>query len=106
MEKIKHVLVAAAAVLSTTAAMAQAQCRMTVDANGRNAYVCPDGQYPRHAAPLPDRSFNGDACTSGDCGGHRAGYTWAQRNRITSVAECSGKAQSFVNGCMAYAQGQ
>ncbi|KQC08084.1 MAG: hypothetical protein APR62_05455 [Smithella sp. SDB] len=41
-------------------------------------------------------------CT-GDCSGHNAGYEWAEENEITDPGDCSGKSQSFIEGCEAYA---
>jgi hypothetical protein len=40
-------------------------------------------------------------CTS-DCGGHDAGYSWAQDNGISSPDDCGGNSQSFTEGCEAY----
>jgi hypothetical protein len=78
------------------------QCHTEPD--GR--YVCPPGQYPRYRAPLPDATFHGDACTTPECSGHQAGYAWARRKGITDPGQCSGKSQSFVDGCIAYAEGR
>lgn len=43
------------------------------------------------------------ACTS-DCGGHNAGWAWAEENGITDPGECGGNSQSFIEGCEAYAE--
>jgi hypothetical protein len=42
-------------------------------------------------------------CTS-DCSGHEAGYAWAERNDIADPAMCGGHSQSFIGGCMDYAE--
>jgi hypothetical protein len=42
-------------------------------------------------------------CTS-DCSGHDAGYRWADENQIFDPAACGGNSQSFIEGCMAYAE--
>lgn len=41
-------------------------------------------------------------CTS-DCGGHDAGWQWAQDNGVTDSSECSGSG-SFEDGCAAYVE--
>lgn len=41
-------------------------------------------------------------CTS-DCSGHEAGYDWAADNGITDPSECDGNSDSFIEGCVAYA---
>ena len=43
------------------------------------------------------------ACTS-DCGGHNAGWAWAEENGVTDPGECGGNSQSFIEGCEAYAE--
>jgi hypothetical protein len=45
------------------------------------------------------------ACTQ-DCSGHRAGYTWAEKNEISALTDCGGNSQSFINGCKAYVYDQ
>lgn len=50
-------------------------------------------------------TFKGYQCTK-DCSGHRAGYAWAQRKGITDASQCTGNSRSFVEGCMAYAEGR
>lgn len=47
--------------------------------------------------------FHGYRCTE-DCSGHEAGYAWAERNGITDPDDCTGDSQSFIQGCMAYAE--
>jgi hypothetical protein len=37
-----------------------------------------------------------------DCAAHEAGYEWASLNSVDSVDDCSGKSDSFVEGCQAY----
>jgi len=57
------------------------------------------------AASAHAEAFKGYPCTQ-DCSGHKAGYAWAQRKGITDSAQCTGKSQSFVEGCKAYAEGK
>lgn len=45
----------------------------------------------------------GYGCTK-DCGGHTAGYEWAEENGITDPDHCGGKSWSFIEGCKAYAE--
>lgn len=47
-------------------------------------------------------SIAGQGCTQ-DCGGHEAGYAWAERNGITDPGQCGGSSWSFIEGCRAYA---
>lgn len=60
---------------------------------------------PQNTTSQPVRSaqFQGYGCTS-DCSGHRAGYEWAESRGIASPDECSGRSQSFIEGCEAYAE--
>lgn len=46
--------------------------------------------------------FAGKGCTV-DCGGHAAGYQWAEQNGIIDPDQCGGKSWSFIEGCRAYA---
>jgi hypothetical protein len=41
-------------------------------------------------------------CTD-DCGGHDAGWQWAQDNGVTDSSECTGSG-SFEDGCQAYVE--
>lgn len=50
-------------------------------------------------------TFLGYRCTQ-DCSGHEAGYEWAQRKGITDPDECGGNSQSFIEGCIAWAEEQ
>jgi hypothetical protein len=87
-----------------------------IDSNGISHYI----GYPRAGCdellvrvpiqqstlrPIPAPRFHGYGCTS-DCSGHTAGYQWAERNGIHSPDDCSGRSQSFVEGCRAYAEEQ
>lgn len=51
-----------------------------------------------------DGTFAGYLCTQ-DCSGHEAGYEWADGHGITDPNDCGGNSQSFIEGCMAYANG-
>lgn len=42
------------------------------------------------------------ACTQ-DCGGHEAGFQWAQERDIDDASDCGGSSQSFIEGCEAFA---
>lgn len=50
-------------------------------------------------------SFKGYECRK-DCSGHRAGYEWAKKKGVTEPRQCTGKSQSFVEGCKAWADGK
>ena len=49
------------------------------------------------------QSFHGYECTE-DCGGHQAGYDWAENNGIEYIDDCGGTSQSFIEGCHAYVE--
>ena len=46
-------------------------------------------------------NFGSFGCTL-DCGGHDAGFDWAQNRGLSDSSECSGNSQSFIEGCEAY----
>ena len=50
-------------------------------------------------------NFKGYDCKS-TCSGHEAGYAWAKRKGVTSKSQCTGKSQSFVEGCWAWVAGK
>lgn len=52
----------------------------------------------------PRLTFGGFDCNA-DCAGHQAGYDWAAKANVRDPALCSGKSQSFVEGCMVRARG-
>ncbi|WP_292015824.1 hypothetical protein [Mesorhizobium sp.] len=53
---------------------------------------------------LSIRTFKGRPCT-GDCSGHEAGYSWAERNEIEDASDCDGgKSASFIEGCQIYVE--
>lgn len=54
-------------------------------------------------AALAVGSFHSYECTQ-DCSGHEAGYAWAERKGITNEYDCGGISQSFIEGCLAYAE--
>jgi len=47
--------------------------------------------------------YGGYGCTQ-DCGGHEAGYRWAERNGIDDSSDCGGKSWSFTEGCEEYVE--
>ena len=50
------------------------------------------------------KTFAGYECTD-DCSGHIAGYRWAQQHDIVDPGDCDGNSESFIEGYMAYAEG-
>jgi len=50
-------------------------------------------------------TFKGYECTD-DCSGHEAGYNWAKKKGIIEPSDCSGKSNSFIEGCRSYAKEQ
>jgi hypothetical protein len=50
-------------------------------------------------------TFKGYQCTQ-DCSGHKAGYEWAMKKRITDKSNCTGNSQSFREGCYAWVDEQ
>ena len=61
------------------------------------------------SAAMPTSStFAGSPCTS-DCGGHEAGYNWAEEHGIDDESDCdtagdTSNSPSFAEGCRAYVQ--
>lgn len=53
----------------------------------------------------PPITSNNWECTD-DCSGHEAGYEWASDQGISDPDDCGGKSDSFIEGCMAYANEQ
>ena len=51
------------------------------------------------------RTFEGYPCTV-DCSGHEAGYEWAEEKGLDDPDDCGGNSNSFIEGCMAYAEEQ
>lgn len=49
------------------------------------------------------QNFGDYPCTE-DCSGHEAGYQWAEENDISDVDNCSGRSQSFIEGCYQYVE--
>lgn len=59
---------------------------------------CSNRSHP----PATYREARGSAACRSNCAGHEAGWRWAQSHRIADVALCSGRSQSFREGCGAY----
>ncbi|MFW0871348.1 MAG: hypothetical protein ACKKL4_02755 [Patescibacteria group bacterium] len=70
----------------------------TDSADGCNQYVQEQSYFD-----LDNTSFYGYKCTE-DCSGHKAGYEWAEMNRIISSWDCGGNSSSFIEGCIAYTE--
>lgn len=61
--------------------------------------------YYEYQRPYPiAQSFGGFPCRQ-DCSGHKAGYDWARKKGITAASQCGGRSQSFIEGCIAFAEG-
>jgi hypothetical protein len=73
------------------------------DRNGIN----PQAVTPTIDLPRPThQGFAGYTCTV-DCGGHEAGYRWAEEHMIDDEEDCEtaglhSNSPSFAEGCMAY----
>jgi hypothetical protein len=46
--------------------------------------------------------FHGYRCTE-DCSGHKAGWLWAKEHGIDDPDMCSGRSESFKDGCKIFA---
>lgn len=57
----------------------------------------------KKALPKSNLTFAGRDCTF-DCGGHEAGYEWAEEKGIDDIDDCGGKSQSFIEGCESYVE--
>ena len=53
----------------------------------------------------PENYYKGYKC-SNDCTGHKAGYAWAKQHNINIKIQCTGNSQSFIQGCLAFAEGK
>jgi hypothetical protein len=42
-------------------------------------------------------------CTQ-DCSGHEAGWAWAAEHDVRDAADCGGRSESFIEGCIAFAE--
>ena len=96
-----------AALASTLALIALAGCsKQSSELDGTK--VVADETYEefdnrRDALDSSYGEFAGQGCTQ-DCGGHEAGYAWAEEKGITDPDHCGGKSWSFIEGCRAYAE--
>jgi len=61
--------------------------------------------YPSYTPSYPTPSgYKGSYRCTVDCSGHDAGYRWAEDNDIDDPDDCYGNSQSFIEGCMEYAE--
>lgn len=76
-----------------------------ISSKNTEAAKVPHAPIVQYASPvLPyTPTFSGYNCTS-DCSGHASGYDWASTNDISSVYDCSGNSNSFIEGCMAFVE--
>lgn len=72
-----------------------------VPRNRSEPEIAESADYYHDGVPI-GLTFEGYDCED-DCSGHRAGWDWAERKAITNPGDCSGKSQSFIEGCQAYA---
>jgi hypothetical protein len=60
------------------------------------------GEVSRIEAP---RTFLGYLCRDADCGAHKAGFAWADRNGVTDPVDCAGASEpAFAEGCRAFVE--
>lgn len=60
------------------------------------------GEVSRVGAP---RTFLGYLCRDAECGAHKAGFAWADRNGVTDPADCAGASEpAFAEGCRAFVE--
>ena len=64
-----------------------------------NAYGCMAKAQNREDSTRSRLYFRGYPCTQ-DCSGHMAGYQWALKKRLSSPSQCSGRSNSFIEGCI------
>ena len=57
------------------------------------------------AAPsfASDRSFGGYECPT-SCADQKAGYLWAETQKVKDVASCSSGARGFIEGCRIFVE--
>lgn len=64
------------------------------------------GHTPNPVSHVPGEGlFHGWMC-NWDCSSHRAGYAWAEQNKISNPNDCHGPSQSFIEGCWAFTGAQ
>lgn len=56
--------------------------------------------------PESSSKYFGDYKCTQDCGGHEAGYEWAEEKGINRFDDCGGKSESFIEGCLQYVHDQ
>lgn len=106
MKRMIQILTASSIVLCASACSGSDETS-TYDEDG---YVVDDSSYEGEVTEeygsdgnSSGLTFEGYECTE-DCSGHEAGYAWAEENDITDPDDCGGNSQSFIEGCIAYAE--
>lgn len=104
MKRMIQTLIASSILLYASA------CSGSDEAYNEDGYLVDGGSYDGTAAEDHDSdvdssglTFHDYECTE-DCSGHEAGYAWAEENEITDPDNCGGNSQSFIEGCIAYAE--
>lgn len=71
-----------------------------------NGELDEDPTYPYNDNIYEDEEveYFGDYPCTDDCSGHSAGYKWAMEKDITDPDDCGGNSNSFIEGCLTYAQ--
>lgn len=90
----------------TVAAEPQDPFGYAPEAQAGSGVYKPDPRFPRRLEDLPvpkASSFAGYDCTD-DCSGHEAGWEWAEQQEIADPDDCGGNSDSFIEGCIAYAE--
>lgn len=106
MKRMIEILAASTILLSTSACSSSDETATY----GEEGYVVDESSYEGgevygdgNDLNGSDLTFHGYDCTE-DCSGHEAGYAWAEENYITDPDNCGGNSQSFIEGCIAYAE--
>lgn len=113
MNKIKHVLIVSA--LISGSIFVGKEAFVGSDTKQNEDYfndtftieeeIDTDTMYPYNDANYDDEEqYFGDYPCTDDCSGHVAGYEWAREKGIADPDDCGGNSQSFIEGCMQYAE--
>lgn len=71
----------------------------------RLTYLCLEDDECLAGQLAAGMMFKGFRCTA-DCSGHEAGYEWAESHDIDDPDNCGGRSRSFIEGCIAFAEGR
>ncbi len=98
----------AACLIGATALLAAAcggndDADQTIDEAADRASVTADTVAEDLAASTYEAEGAPYGC-AGDCAGHEAGWAWAAEHDVRDAVDCDGRSESFIEGCIAFAE--